>query len=404
VHGWPPFQHAGTELYAYWLVQRQRERRHVSVYTRNAAPSRAEGEAVELVDRGVRVRLVTNNFTARNPLRRNAIRDRAIERDFRRFLEQEQPDLLHVHHLAGHAFSLVNVARRMGIPVVMQIQDWWFLCARVQLLDRSGKRCSGPAPQKCAACVTLTSVPPSSLTNRMLHALRVRAARSALRSADAFIAGSQAIRDDYASAVPRSTPFHVIPYGIAIAPNVDGREPARRPIRLGYVGSVMPHKGVHIAVEAMRGLDASDAVLHVWGDATASREYVASMQHGANVSFAGMFREEEKPNVFASMDVLLVPSIGLESFGLAAREAMASGVPVIATAGGALGELFAHGTCGAFFPAGDAAALRAILRRLIDDPSILDRWRARLPKPKRDAVHAGEIERVYESVLAARRR
>jgi glycosyltransferase involved in cell wall biosynthesis len=93
----------------------------------------------------------------------------------------------------------------------------------------------------------------------------------------------------------------------------------------------------------------------------------------------------------------------LESFGLAAREAMVCGVPVVASEGGALSEMFTPGACGELFPAGDAAALHRILRRLVDDPEIVDRWSAQLPTPKRTDVHAAEIERVYEWVLAARR-
>ncbi|HYR28782.1 MAG TPA: glycosyltransferase [Thermoanaerobaculia bacterium] len=389
VHGWPPFQHAGTELYAYWLVQRQREDCAVAVYTRGDDPARGEGEAVELDDRGVRVRIVTNRFTARNPLRRNAIRNRALERDFERFLREQKPELLHVHHLAGHALSLLRVARRLRIPIVLQLQDWWFLCARVNLLHRDGARCSGPAPAKCAACVTLTRLP---LMNRLVHALRRSEARAALRMADAFVAGSHAIQRDYAPLVPASTPFHVLPYGIAIEPPHEPRVQTRAPLRFGYVGSVAPHKGVHTAVEAMRGVDAE---LHVWGDAGAFPEYVASMRHGPNVFFEGRFAEEDKRRVFASMDVLLVPSIGLESFGLAAREAMASGVPVIATGGGALSELEGAEV----FPPGDVAALRAILQRLAADPASVDRWRERLPRPKAVADHAEEIEAVYRSVL-----
>ncbi|HVR40360.1 MAG TPA: glycosyltransferase, partial [Thermoanaerobaculia bacterium] len=392
VHGWPPFQHAGTELYAHWLVQQQRARHHVAVYTRGADANRAEGEAIEWMDGGVRVRIITNNFTIRNPLRRNALRNRELERDFERFLKSERPDLLHVHHLAGHTFSLVRVARRLGIPIVLQIQDWWFLCARVNYLHRDGNRCSGPAPEKCASCATLTKIAPASITNRLLHAIRRRAARKAIDACDAYIAGSNAIRNDYAPLIPRSKPFHVIPYGVAIEATREGRRPATRPIRFGYVGSIAPHKGVHTAAEAMRGIDPSQATLRAWGDASAMPEYTASM---SNVDFAGTFREEVKPRVFAEMDVLIVPSIGLESFGLAAREAMACGVPVIASAGGALSEMFEPGTCGEFFPAGDASALRAILRRVIDDPSIIDAWSARITTPKRADTHALEIERVY---------
>ena len=408
VHGWPPFQHAGTELYAYWLVRQQRKSHDVAVYVRAADPARADGEAMELFDEGVRVRLVTNNFTARNPFRRNAIRDRLIERDFERFLKEERPDLLHIHHLAGHAFSLAGVAQRIRIPILLQIHDWWFLCARVNLFDRDGKRCTGPAAEKCARCATLTKVAPAGVTNRLLHAVRRSAARAAIAACDAYIAGSKAIHDDYmrAGVIPRSKPFHVIPYGIDVAPPSVPRPPARRPIRFGYVGSIAPHKGVHVAVEAMRGLDPSQASLHLWGDVTALPDYVAELDHrrdGASIIIEGRFREDEKPLVFASMDVLLVPSIGLESFGLAAREAMTCGVPVIASSGGALSEMFVPGQCGELVPAGDAAALHLLLRRIVNEPEIIDRWSAHLPRPKRSDVHAAEIEKVYDSVLSGRR-
>jgi glycosyltransferase involved in cell wall biosynthesis len=77
---------------------------------------------------------------------------------------------------------------------------------------------------------------------------------------------------------------------------------------------------------------------------------------------------------------------------------------VIATTGGALSEMFEPGVCGEFFPPGDAGALAAILRRLIDDPGIVDRWSAKLPRPKSADDHAEEIERVYRSVIEARKR
>jgi glycosyltransferase involved in cell wall biosynthesis len=391
VHGWPPFQHAGTELYAYWLVMRQRERHHVAVYARSADARLQDGEAAEWIDAGVRVRLVANHFTARNPLRRNAIGSRRLERDFERFLREEKPDLVHIHHLAGHSMSLARVARRLRIPIVMQIQDWFFLCARVNQCDRNGMRCSGPSIDKCARCADLTAVPPSGLTNRIMHVLRRRAARRALATAGAFIAGSNAVRNDYAAAVPASTPFHVIPYGVAIPPSGERRPPVAKPLRFGYVGSIAPHKGIHLAVEAMRRIDPSDATLQIWGDPSAFPEYAARLGH----PLEGRFREEEKERVFAAIDVLLVPSIGLESFGLAPREAMARGVPVIASEGGALSEM----ASGELFPAGDAAALRAIIERIVADPSIVDRWAAEVPRPKSADEHAEEIEGVYQSVL-----
>jgi glycosyltransferase involved in cell wall biosynthesis len=406
VHGWPPFQQGGTELYAYWLARQQRGARDVAVYARGADRSHADGDAIELLDDGIRVRMITNNFTARNPFRRNGIRDRRVERDFDRFLRHERPELLHIHHLAGHAFSLARVARRLGIPIVLQIQDWWFLCARSNLYDRDGKRCTGPGFEKCVRCAPLTRLPPSPITTRLLHSARRSAAREAIDATDACVAGSEAIRDDYVRAglIDSAKPFFVIPYGVSVTASPRRAPATRLPIRFGYVGAIAPHKGVHVAVDAMRGLDPAQASLHVWGDAAAFPGYASDLVRRGPVVFEGRFDEEAKAKVFGSMEVLLVPSIGLESFGLAAREAMTCGVPVIASAGGALSEMFAPGEGGEFFPAGDAAALHAILRRVVNDPGMIDRWSARITPPKRVEEHAAEIERVYDAVLAGRRK
>jgi glycosyltransferase involved in cell wall biosynthesis/GT2 family glycosyltransferase len=407
IHGWPPFQHAGTELYAYWLVRRQLQWREVSVFGRMADVSRAQGEAVELADGGARVRLVTNNFVQRDPFARNAIRDGTFERAFNRFLDEERPELVHIHHLAGHSFSLAGVARRRGIPIVQQVQDWWALCARVNLFHASWQRCSGPGVSKCARCAPLTRIAPEPLWNRTLHIVRRRAARASLAAADAYVMGSRFIRDDYVRAglLAKDTPAFVLPYGVDIF-CCDARRPRDGVLRFGFVGSILPHKGLHIAVEAFRAIDPALATLHAWGDPSASAEYTAMLRErgGASLKLEGTFAEEEKLRIFASMDALLVPSVGLESFGLAAREAMACGVPVIAANDGALTELFEGGADGELFPNGDALALEAIVRRIAARPELLDEWAARIPRPKSVDEHAAEIEDVYERVRARRAR
>ena len=367
VHGWPPFQNAGTELYARWLVQRQLQWRDVSVFTRFDDPSRAQGEALELMDGGARVRLVTNNFTQRNPLARNAIHDPLFTRAFSKFLDEEQPELVHIHHLAGHAFSLARVARKKRIPIVQQLQDWWPLCAQVNLLHRDGYRCAGPSLEKCARCVTLTRVP---FGNRLLHLVRRWAARRSLACADAYVMGSEFIRNSYRDLHPAT----VIPYGIDRVPERGPRR-AGRPLRFGFIGTALPHKGLHVAQAAFVGIDPAHATLTV---------------HSG-------FSEEQKDDAFASMDVLLVPSIGLESFGLAAREAMARGVPVIATRDGALTEI----ALAEHFPSGDSGALREIVLRLTAER--VDAWSRELgPQVSMDA-HARAIEELYERVLEGRR-
>jgi glycosyltransferase involved in cell wall biosynthesis len=196
----------------------------------------------------------------------------------------------------------------------------------------------------------------------------------------------------------------VIPYGIDIGNRV-ARWPHAGPLRFGFIGAILPHKGLHVAVDAFRGIDPAIATLQAWGDLSASPEYTAMLfeRGGSALILEGVFAESEKRQIFGSLDALVVPSIGLESFGLVAREAMACGVPVIAANDGALTEMFDDGAAGELFPNGDARALEAIIRRVIARPALLDEWSARIAPPKRIEEHALEIESVYANVLARRR-
>lgn len=404
VHGWPPYATGGTEVFARALAHLQAERREVSVYARLSAPERRKGEAIELVDGGVRVRLVVNDFRQRDPLSRNAIHSAALRADFDRFLDETRADVLHVHHLAGHAATLPGAARRRGVPVVFQLQDWWPLCARVNFLHASGVACAGPSPLKCARCRPLTGLSPAALTSPALHALRAGVMRRALR-AERYLAGSRFIVRSFTEAgwLPADAPVEVLRYGLPYArPDAGPREGTPRlPLRFGFVGALMPHKGAHVAVEAFRGLAPSDARLRLWGDAGADPEYAEGLLRGAGaeaVTLEGKFGEGEAARVFAEMDVLLVPSVGLESYGLVVDEAMAHGVPVVASRLGALPERFTE-ECGAFFPAGDAGALRDAVKRLVARPETVAGWRRALPRVRTLEDAVPRIEEIYEEVL-----
>jgi GT2 family glycosyltransferase len=437
VHGWPPWSHAGTELYAAWLVRRQAEHREVTVFGRIADPARARlgiGDALELVDGGARVRLLVRNFDERDPRSRNALASRPVERDFARLLAEVRPQLVHVHHLAGHAASLPAMARRRGIPLLYQVQDWWTPCARANLCDSARRLCSGPAPGKCAACLPLTGLPPAPAWNRLLYRYRAAATRRALRGAAAYVMGSRFIHDSYLrlGLLRPGDPVHVLPYGIELVPPArrpdgPGRPPGG-PLRCGVIGSILPHKGIHVAVAAFRGIDPRSARLTVWGDPAIDPGYARELaalgarrggQAGdaavpgpgdSAVTLAGPFEEACKAAVFAELDVLIVPSLGLESFGLVAREALHHGVPVIASRRGALPELFPDAGphlapgggegAGALFEPGDAADLRRWIDRLIADPEVLESWRRQVPPVKGADEHAEEIEKVYRAILA----
>jgi phosphatidylinositol alpha-mannosyltransferase len=104
------------------------------------------------------------------------------------------------------------------------------------------------------------------------------------------------------------------------------------------------------------------------------------------------------------MDVFCAPNTGGESFGMVVTEAMAAGVPVLASDLDAFRRVLDDGRAGQLVPTGDAAAMAGALRALLDD----ERRRARLAAAAsaRAArwdwpVVAAEVLRVYDAAIAA---
>jgi glycosyltransferase involved in cell wall biosynthesis len=387
------------------MAVRQAVDREVVVYARSRDSSREEGAVTELFDQGVRVRLVVNNFTARNPLVRYSIRNPRIEADFDRLLEEVKPDLLHVHHLIGHSVALIDGAAARGIPILYHFHDFWSACARIQLLDHKRRVCDGPGLAKCAACFPLTTARPGRLWNPILHAWRAAAMRRSLGLARGFLAGSRFTADTYRrlGVLPENARVYVIPPGVAYPVSLPKRgERTDYPIRFGYFGAIMPHKGVLVAVQAFRDISPARATLDVYGDATIDPAYTIQLNTPVlppGVRMHAQFDHAGRDEAYRSIDVILVPSIWPETFCQVAREAMCRGVPVIASRLGALAEIADRdGVLG--FEHGNAAQLRELIESLIAQPEQIAQLRSRLPRVKSIDEHPVEIDRLYEELVA----
>jgi glycosyltransferase involved in cell wall biosynthesis len=168
----------------------------------------------------------------------------------------------------------------------------------------------------------------------------------------------------------------------------------------------MPHKGLDVAIQAFAGIAPEDALLHVWGSSD-DAAYVARIVDLASRTPAarlhGALPEPDKLDRLRDLDVLLLPSVGWESFGIVAREAMAEGVPVVASDQSALSELFADGRGGRHVPPGDVAALAAVVREVIGAPETLASWRPDPAGMTSLESHAAAIDDIYGALLSSSR-
>jgi len=142
-----------------------------------------------------------------------------------------------------------------------------------------------------------------------------------------------------------------------------------------FAGRLVPEKGAHIFVEAMwllqaRGLRAVGRVIGATGFGTSNpaTAYSRSLKRDApaNIEFGGYRPAEALAEEFRRADIFCSPSIWQEPFGLVNVEAMASGLPVVATRGGGVPEIFAAGGA-SLVESGSAMQIAAALEKLIRD-------------------------------------
>lgn len=190
--------------------------------------------------------------------------------------------------------------------------------------------------------------------------------------------------------------FEVLEARIAVA--VPGTEPATRsrgsgdPVRLLAVGAITPRKGYDVLIEALAVLGRADWRLTIAGALDRDRdavealmEQIAAADLNARVNLAGNKTSEDLDALYACADILVMPSL-FEGYGMVLAEAMARGLPIVCTTGGAAAETVPDDAA-LKAPPGDPAALAAALARIIDDPGLRARssdasWAAgqRLPR------------------------
>ena len=181
-----------------------------------------------------------------------------------------------------------------------------------------------------------------------------------------------------------------------------------RPFTVGYVGSLIPEKGVKGLAEAVVGLDGA-RLLVIAGDGPERTEITnvfAAAGDRDSLSLLGLVPRRELPAVVRDLDVLVLPSRTMngvrEQFGLALAEAMLCGVAVVGSDFGAIPEMIDD--AGLVFPEGDTDALRVQLARLRDAPAfrrdLADAGRHRALAMYSATALADETYALYQALAA----
>jgi len=441
VHHFLPRYSAGVELYALRLAHAMQARGHdVQVVAIERIDEGQPGQIESGLDgyQGVPVwRLRYNLLNAPERPRWN-FDNPLLEAWFRDHLDKRRPTLVHFHSGYLMGAGPLRAVRQAGVPMVLTMHDYWFLCPRHTLLRSDGSLCTEiPAdPGVCARCVARGDAVMSvtgrlaGLTARMgmgrllrlyektdlaqgraLQLQRRRTLAEALRWPAAVHVLSRFMAERASALVPAGR-LHCIPCGVDPAP-ADLARPAQEatgPLRFGYTGQLAEHKGVHLLVQAFRSLPplGRPVELHIHGSGlpgveSALRRLAAGDRR---IHFHGRYDFADRWRILAGIDVSVIPSVWYESLGIVTLEAIAAGVPVIVAKTGGLHEAVTEGVQGLFVQPGSVDSLRDQMRRIAEDPTLLEHLRqgVRSNPPRRAAEEMADLAALYERVLAGRER
>ena len=299
-------------------------------------------------------------------------------------LTEFAPDVVHFNHLIDLSPGFIEVAHRHRAAAVLTLHDFFVACPRIILRKDTGELCRGPRGGRECAETCFAGVPGAGLE----LGLRTAYFRRLLSLPEFVLCPSKYVADYFQAfaggARDGRTPVRAVPNGIRVeraAPS-PGEKPTpadRGCLNLAFLGSVVPHKGIHVILDAVElaGLPAVRLDVLGPGDPHYAKDLRerGSTIPGLTLDFRGAYEPAELAGLLADVDCVIAPSQWPETFLLVTREAMAHGVPIIVTRLGALPDAVSEGVNGLTFDHDRPDQLAAQLKRLAEDADLLRRLR-----------------------------
>lgn len=413
VHQFLPDYFSGTETLTYETAKELKRQGHaVSVVT--GFPSRVNLDDADRFDHynydGIPVERFRHGYVPmgiQSNIQELEYNNKLFGSFFKNYLIREKPDIVHFFHLSRLTASAVDICNELGIKTVLTPTDFWFICPTSQLRLPNNQACYGPnrssvnclrhmvyltQPQKITFLVQRI---PDWLIRTLIYFIKcagniggrypqlIRALvdrkdflLERLNRIDQIAIPTQVMMSLLVQNGLDALRTTTIPFGLNLAylEGASRPEPAAA-LRLGYIGTIYEHKGVHVLLEAIKNLEGKPLELKIYGKLDDFPDYVRRLkeiiQDDTRVKFCGPFPNREIGSIFSDLDVLVVPSLWYENSPLVVYSAQSAKCPIIASNVAGMSQIIDHGKNGLLFDPGDISGLADAIRNLLDNRDLL---------------------------------
>ena len=169
-------------------------------------------------------------------------------------------------------------------------------------------------------------------------------------------------------------------------------------IRFGFLGRIIPVKGISHLIDAFNKVDHSKAELNIYGKLPSSSMYLKNRCINSAIHFKGAYNYKDISTVLANIDVLVVPSIWYENSPLVIHEAFLAKIPVITSNLGGMAELVEDKKNGLLFEPGNVEDLLEKMDIFIENPKLIEKY-SQTTYVRSIQEDVEEIEKLYYKLL-----
>jgi len=329
------------------------------------------------------------------------IGDEIFGKNISGILPLEEIDVIHIAH-PMKCSAITSAAARFGIPTVLTLTDFWLLCPMGRLYKPDYSPCN--TPMEGEKCIRECGID-NSVTERY------KLAKDMFERVTRVIAPSRLIIDVFEQngwSKDISLVRHGVDYRYVKYINKEQKN-MKSPVVVGYTGLITKFKGVDLLVEIFKSIKSEKLELHIYGDIY--KEWVwqrafyeklkASVQSDTRIKLKGKYTHNELSEIFTAIDISIVPSTTLESYGLVVVESLSHGVPVVASdIVGSAREYITDGINGFIFSLEKPDTLKGIIEDIARDPTIINALRQHIVLPPRIEEEAFTLESIYRRLIA----
>lgn len=278
---------------------------------------------------------------------------------FASIVDFEKPDLVHTHNIGGFSAAIWSEAKKMGLPLVHTIHDYYLMCPRT-LMFKHDKNCSKP----CLNC-RLFSGFKKKLSFLVDHVVGV--SDFALQRHCHYNYFANAKKSVIYN--PVSIPSLESDTSLDLDSNIENKWRPKGKIAFGFIGRLDKVKGVELLLSEYSKICNNNARLFIAG--TGKMAYVSYLRDTfkhPNITFLGFTDPDQ---FYRAIDILVVPSLWNEPLPLVVLEALSHSIPVVAARRGGIPEEIEDGKSGFLFEPSKPYELTKILTTFIERPFLI---------------------------------